>query len=183
MSEKEVITGILNNDEKALRLFYNQNHQKLYRFVHRQIQDTCLVEEIVQDVFLDFIERLRFFRGNSSIKTFLFSIARHKIIDCFRKKKIKNILFSTIPSFILEKLTPVFFNDEIEKQDMVNKINHTFKAIPNDYRIVLRLKYIEDEQVSEIAKQLSISFKAAESMLFRARKAFIKAYKVREYHL
>jgi len=179
MSEKEIIIGILKNDEKALRVFYHQYHKMLYGFIHKQIQDVYLVEEIVQDVFLDFIEQLHFFRGNCSLKTFLFSIARHKIIDCIRKKKVKKVLFSTIPSFILDRLTPIFLDDEIEKQDLVNKINRTFKAIPNDYCIVLRLKYIEDKHVSEIARQLSISFKAAESMLFRARKAFIKAYKVK----
>ena len=178
MRDKDIIFGILRNDETVLRCFYDLNQKSLFRFIHRQIKDTYIVEEIVQDVFLDFIERLRFFREESTLKTLLFSIARNKVVDHIRKKKIKKILFSAIPSFILDTLSPVFLNDEIEKQELVNKIDRTFKAIPHDYRLILRLKYIEEVRVTEIAKQLSISFKAAESMLFRARKAFIKAYQV-----
>lgn len=178
MYDKDIITGILHNDEKILRFFYNLHKKTLSSFIHRQIKDAYIVEEIVQDVFLDFIERLHSFRGDSSLKTFLFSIARYKVIDHIRKKKIKKILFSAIPSFILDRLNPVFLDDEIEQQELVDKINRTFAAIPHDYRVVLRLKYIEEEKVGRIANQLSISFKAAESMLFRARKAFIKAYQV-----
>jgi len=176
MSDKDVLRGILRNDESVLRYFYTLHQKTLFRFINKQIKDVYTVEEITQDAFLDFIERLRFFRGDSSLKTFLYSIARNKVIDYIRKKKIKKILFSAIPSFILEKLSPVFLDDEIEKQELIDKINQTFKAIPNDYRVVLRLKYIEGEHVAEIARRLSVSFKATESMLFRARKAFIKAY-------
>lgn len=178
MTDKEIIKGIIHNDEKILRLFFDLHKKSLYRFIHRQIHDTYTAEEIVQDVFLDFIEQLRFFRGDSSLKTFLYCIARNKMIDHMRKKKIKKILFSAIPSFLLEQLTPVFLDEEIEKKELVEKINRTFEAIPNDYRIILRLKYIEEEKVAEIAKQFSISLKATESMLFRARKAFIKAFQV-----
>lgn len=178
MHDKDIIFGILKNDEKTLRFFYDLHQKSLYEFIHKQIKDTYTVEEITQDVFLDFIERLRFFRSDCSLKTFLFSIARHKTIDYIRKKKIKKILFSTIPSFILERLAPVFFDDEIEKGELIDKINRTFEAIPNDYRLILRLKYIEGEPVIKIAKQFSISFKATESMLFRARKAFVKAFQI-----
>jgi len=48
--------------------------------------------------------------------------------------------------------------------------------LPNDYQFVLRLKYIEGERVNNIAKKLSLGFKATESLLFRARKAFIKVF-------
>jgi len=178
MYDKDIITGILHNDEKMLRFFYNLHRKTLSGFIHRQIKDVYTVEEIVQDVFLDFIERIHSFRGDSSLKTFLFSIARYKVIDHIRKKKIKKILFSAIPSFILDRLNPIFLDDEIEKQELVDKISRTFAAIPHDYSVILRLKYIEEEKVERIAKQLSISFKATESMLFRARKAFIKAFQV-----
>jgi len=48
--------------------------------------------------------------------------------------------------------------------------------LPHDYRLILRLKYIEEHSVQEISKQLAKTFKSTESLLYRARKAFIECY-------
>ena len=67
-------------------------------------------------------------------------------------------------------------DEEIDQKEMAQKINHTLKKLPNDYELVLRLKYIEGERVQKIAEKLAIKFKAAESLIFRARKAFVKIF-------
>ena len=125
---------------------------------------------------MDFIEALRDFRFQSSLKTFLFSIARHKIVDQIRKKKIKNILFSRLPSYIVEGLKVAFIDEEIDKKELREKIMKILESLPNDYRVILRLKYIEGIKIKEIAEKLKMNFKATESLLFRARKNFIKVY-------
>ncbi|MDO9027577.1 MAG: RNA polymerase sigma factor, partial [Candidatus Roizmanbacteria bacterium] len=115
-------------------------------------------------------------RFQSSIKTFLFSIARHKIVDQIRKKKIEKILFSRLPSYIVESLKVVFIDEEIDKRELREKIKKILESLPNDYHVILRLKYIEGTKVSEIAEKLKMKFKATESLLFRARKSFIKVF-------
>ena len=67
----------------------------------------------MQDSFVAFFEKLRDFRGQSSLKTYLFSIARNKTIDYIRKKKIKKVLFSALPSQFVESIAFVLFDDEI----------------------------------------------------------------------
>jgi len=106
----------------------------------------------------------------------LFSIARHKIVDQIRKKKIKNILFSKLPSYIVESLKVVFIDEEIDKKELRKKIFKILESLPNDYQVILRLKYIEGINVSEIAEKLKMKFKATESLLFRARKSFTKVF-------
>ncbi|PIY69365.1 hypothetical protein COY90_01020, partial [Candidatus Roizmanbacteria bacterium CG_4_10_14_0_8_um_filter_39_9] len=113
-------------------------------------------------------------------KTYLFTIARHKIIDYIRKKKMKKVLFSALPQVVVEKAASVLFDDELSKSELSEKIRQTIKSLPNDYRVVLRLKYIEGYKVRDIAQKLSLSFKSTESILFRARAAFIKVFGVYE---
>lgn len=176
--EKKIIQKIIQKDEKALFLIYHTYKEPLFKFIHRQIRDFQKAEEILQDVFLDFIEALRSFRGDSRIKTFLFSIAKNKIIDYIRKKKIKKIFFSTLPSSVVENIATVVFDEELEKKELTAKITQVLSTLPNDYRMVLRLKYIQGEKIKEIAHKLSMNFKATESLLFRARKAFIKVFRM-----
>jgi len=92
--EKKLLEKIVNRDEKSLLLVYKKYQPSIFNFVKSQISNYQTAEELTQDIFLDFIEALRDFHFQSSLKTFIFAIARHKIIDQIRKKKIKNILFS-----------------------------------------------------------------------------------------
>lgn len=176
MDEKKLVRRIIQKDERALLLIYKRYKKPLHNFIYRKIRDHLTAEEITQDVFLDFIEALRDFNFQSSVKTFLFSIARNKTIDYIRKKKLKKILFSALPPYIVEGLKTFVIDEEIEKKELAEKIKKTFATLPNDYQVVLRLKYQEGEKVKRIAKKLSLGFKATESLLFRARRAFIKVF-------
>ena len=174
--EATLVKRIIHRDEKALLLLYKKYQKSIHYYIYRKLKDYHVAEEIAQDVFLDFIEALRDFHFQSSIKTFLFAIARNKTIDFIRKKKLKKILFSALPSYVVEGLKTIFIDEEIEKEELSNKIKATLETLPNDYSIVLRLKYIDGEKVNNIAEKLSLGFKATESLLFRARKAFIKIF-------
>jgi RNA polymerase sigma-70 factor (ECF subfamily) len=174
--EKKLLEKIIKKDEKALFFVYKRYQPSIFNFVKSQINNYQTAEELTQDIFIDFIEALRDFRFQSSLKTFLFSIARHKVVDQIRKRKIKNILFSRLPSYIIESLKVVFIDDEIDKKELKEKITKILDSLPNDYRVILRLKYIEGIKIKEIAGKLKMNFKATESLLFRARKSFIKVY-------
>ncbi len=174
--EKELLKKIIKRDERALFYVYKKYQPSIFNFVKSQISNYQTAEELTQDIFIDFIEALRDFRFQSSLKTFLFSIARHKIVDQIRKRKIKNILFSKLPSYIVESLKIVFIDEEIDKKELKEKISKVLDYLPNDYRVILRLKYIDGVKIKEIADKLKMNFKATESLLFRARKSFIKVF-------
>jgi len=175
-TDREIIGKLFQKDERTLITFYRQYSVLLNRYLYHQVKDVALAEEITQDVFIDFLESMRDFRYQSSLKTYLFSIAHHKVVDYFRKKRLKKILFSSLPGYIVESLKVFFIDEEIDQKEMAQKINHTLNKLPNDYELVLRLKYIEGEKVQKIAERLAIKFKAAESLVFRARKAFVKIF-------
>jgi len=175
-TDQEIINGIIKRNEKTLFKFYQKYKLPITHFIYRQLHDQSLAEEITQDVFMDFIEKVRDFQYQSTLKTYLYSIARNKVVDAIRKKKIKKILFSSLPSYVVEGLKTVLIDEDIEKRELAGKIKNVFSKLPNDYQLVLRLKYIEEEKVKVIAKKLSLGFKATESLIFRARKAFIKVF-------
>lgn len=175
-TEAKLVEKLISHDEKALFSFYKIYKTSLYNFIYKKLGDKQVSEELIQDVFLEFIESLRDFRYQCSVKTFLFTIARNKTIDYMRKKKIKRILFSALPSFVVESLASVVMDDELEKKEVQQKIESTLQKLPHEYQIILRLKYMENKSVDHIAEKLVKTFKSTESLLFRARKAFVKVY-------
>ncbi|MCX7996172.1 MAG: RNA polymerase sigma factor [Patescibacteria group bacterium] len=174
--EKSLVKRILAKDEQAFLLFVRANETNLFHYVYRQINDRDAAEEIVQDVFVDFLEALRSFHFQCSLKTYLFSIAKFKVIDAIRKKKIKKVIFSALPDYVVEGLSPVIIDDTLEKKELADKIHAVIAALPHEYQVILRLKYVDEVRVKAIAERLSLTFKATESLLFRARKAFIKLF-------
>lgn len=175
-SDKEIVEGILEGKEKFLRIFYHSYAPQLLKFIKAKIGSDEDAEEIHQDVLMAGIEALRDFSGKSKLSTFLFAIASHKVIDFYRKKRIKKIIFSQMPE--VEKLVSGLLSPEesLDEVMLKEKIKTAFGNITPLYRKILNLKYVEGYSVIEIARSLSISFKSAESLLFRARKAFISVY-------
>ncbi len=176
ISDDVLIERIIKKDEGALFFFYKKYRPFVLRFIEKKIRQVQDAEDITEEVFYDFIEGVRYFRKDSSCKTYLYSIAKHKTVDFLRKKKLKQILFSTLPDYVVNGLGVVLGDEEIERKELASRIAKTISLLPNDYQVILRLKYIEGEKVAHIAEKIMLSFKATESMLFRARRAFIQLF-------
>lgn len=174
--DRGLIEGILKADQKSLRRFYTLYKPRLTSYIKRKIAKDEDVEEIVQDIFIATLDALRDFAYQSSLYTFICSIGNHKVIDFYRRKKIKSILFSQMPEIAPLLSTLATPEDKLNEELLKAQIKRAFSRISPRYHTILRLKYIYGYSVEEIAQKLSISFKSAESQLFRARKAFVAAY-------
>lgn len=174
--DKEIVKGILNGDEKSLRIFYTRYKPSLSTFIRKKISDEKDVEEILQDTLIASIEAMRDFSYRCSLFTYICSIANHKIIDHYRRQKIKTVFFSKVKD--ASSIIDVIFDPEKEFDAKIlkSKIKFTLEKLSPGYSVILRMKYIEGYSVQEIAEKLAISFKTVESRLFRARKAFEMEY-------
>lgn len=176
MTDNDLIDKLRVKDKKAARYFYRTYVPKLSRYVESKVSNFQDAEEITQDALFAFLESIRDFEGKSSVKTFLFAIASHKIIDYYRRKKIKQVLFSQMPQ--LEGLVSHLLNpeEELDMSLVKQKIHGVLGRLLPHYRQALMYKYMDNMSVALIAEKLSISLKGAESILFRARKAFVEAF-------
>ena len=176
MDDAILIPKILARDRRALLLFYHRYAPKMSRFIAGKVGNPADAEENLQDTLFAFLEAIRDFQGKSNIQTFLFSICHHKVIDYYRRKKIKHAVFSQMPQ--LEVLISQLSGPE-EQLDAVlvkEKIQAVLGRLLPRHRQLLILKYLDGLSVAEIAKQLTLSFKSVESQLFRARKAFVEHF-------
>jgi RNA polymerase sigma-70 factor (ECF subfamily) len=58
----------------------------LLAYARRKVNDRALAEDLVQDTLLAALEPTNMFAGRSSLRTWLVSILKHKIIDAFRER-------------------------------------------------------------------------------------------------
>lgn len=176
MEDIELVPKILARDRRALLTFYRRYAPKLSRFIAGKIGNPSDAEEVLQDTLFAFLEAIRDFQGKSNVQTFLFSICQHKVVDYYRRKKLKHAVFSQMPQ--LEAIISQLYNPE-EQLDAVlvkEKIHAVLGRLLPRHRQILQLKYLDGLSVEEIAKRLAMTFKSVESQLFRARKAFVERF-------
>jgi len=175
-SDETLITQMLARDRRALSVFYHRYTPRLSSYIHSKIADQADAEEVLADTLFAFLEAIRDFHGKSSIKTFLYAICHHKVVDYYRKKKLKQLVFSRAPNLELLVSPLLSPEEELDLTIMKEKIQSVLSRMLPRYRSVLVSKYIDNLSVAEIARKFALSFKSAESQLFRARKAFVELF-------
>lgn len=152
--------------------FYKKYYWSVHKFVSQKVANEDDAEELVNDILLAAYNSLPGFNRQSNEFTWICGIAKHKIIDFYRKKKLKTILFSVSPIF--EEVADKALGPEEEsiKKELSGEIKAVFTDLNEGYAKILRLKYIEQLSIRAIALRLKLTIKAAESKLMRAKGAF-----------
>lgn len=168
-----------NEQENKFIQIYRQYVDEIYQYVFlRTGMSKVLAEDMTQEIFVDVFKGISSFRRLSSERTWIYKIAQNKLNDFYRKQyrsKFEMINFDTIqyeqfedPSQDIQELMIKSFERE--------KVQSCLDGLLEQYKIVLILKYIDEKRVKDIASILGKSPKAIESILQRAKNAFMKAY-------
>jgi RNA polymerase sigma-70 factor (ECF subfamily) len=170
-----IVKEVLEGKRGAATKFYKQLAPRLRRYLAMKLPESE-VEEILQDTFLSAFDSLPLYRGESSLLSWVISIARHEVADFYRKKYIRVAVEQTSPLFenmVSETLSPEFV---YEKKKLEHKFFTAYRSLTQQYQDILSYRYELSMSVKEIAQRMDLSFKATESLLFRARLAFRTAY-------
>jgi len=73
--------------QQLLKRLFEEYYSDLYRYLFGLCHDASLTEDLVSETFLEAVKSVVTFRGQSDIKTWLFSVARHRWYAWLRKKK------------------------------------------------------------------------------------------------
>ena len=183
-ADRAIAKKILQGDENAFRELFDSFFPRLYRFALVRLNgDREEAREMVQQTFCKAFERLDSYRGEASLYGWMCQICRNTITDMGRRRQREYRRMplleedSTIQGILETLAAPAADEPEntLWRQDMMRLIQATLDNLPGHYGDVLEWKYVDELSVKEIADQLGVGPKAAESLLTRARTAFREA--------
>lgn len=172
---------ILRGDQVSFRRLFDDYFPRLYRFSMARLHgDREASGEVVQQTFCRAIEHLDSYRGEAALYTWFCQICANLIIDHYRRQSREDrrvVFIEDNPEVqaILNALTlPSDEGGEAEliRRDVTRLVQATLDHLPEKYGDILEWKYLDEMSVADIAERLSLSAKAAESLLARARFAF-----------
>ncbi len=182
----ELVAAVKRGDEEAMRQFYDEHFAGVYRYVLCRVDGNhSEAEEIVGDVFFQAFRDIKNFDTRRAPGAWLLGIARHRVLDFYRRnnrKPVVELVFSRFDEEFTKRLFDLEHTElpdqELERTEMAEVVELVLSELPPKYEQVLRLRYMEERQVKEVAEQLGATPKAAEARLFRARNAFRDAFKL-----
>lgn len=149
--------------DEALQAVYRQNIEPIYRYIYSRIGNREDAEDLTSQVFLKAVRGLETERDEASIRSWLFQLARTTIADYWRQY----YRGPTMPLTLVPPDAPVteFVQDEARAPLLVNKL---LAELPENYRRVLQLRFLEGLSIKETAAEMGTSEGNVKVLQYRA---------------
>ena len=168
-SDDVLIMLVQSGDEGAFRPLVDRYKERVRNLIYSILNDTSIVDDIAQEVFIRVYEGLAKFRFESSFYTWLYRITVNKCRDEMRKKKMRkffslHVLMDSSNEELQAKITVQPDNSWAE--ELVTK---GLQQLPEKFRIPIVLKDIDGFSYEEMAKIMECEIGTVKSRLSRAR--------------
>jgi RNA polymerase sigma-70 factor (ECF subfamily) len=175
---------VLAGEESAFDEFFASYFPRLYRFALARLGGReDVAEEVVQSALIKAVAGLHTYKGEAALFTWLCTVCRREISSWLgRVGQTREVsLFDDRPEIraTLDVLATLDLDDPesaLRRRELSHLVQVTLEHLPSRYGDALEWKYIQELSVDEIADRLGLSYKAAESLLTRAREAFREGF-------
>lgn len=163
-----LLSAIKKGDIESFRSLYKTYQPKIFAFSLRYLKVTEAAEDLTQEVFIQLWENRQKININFSLSSFLFTIAKNKIIDHFRKQQ-RQTLFNNYIQHYLE--FPNTLKEENEGNNVTSiQVESVINKLPEKRKIVFLLSKKFGLNRREIADFLGISENTVKNQLQEALK-------------
>lgn len=136
-----------NGDEQAFGQIFDVLSDRIYKFLAFRVKNPADAQDLTSQVFLEAWQSLPRYNPSRSFLPWVFSIARYKLIDHYRKFR------STVSlDAVMDLAGDTDIQVEAEKNADVVRVLQALDRLPELYQTVLKLKFVEELEYSEIAE-------------------------------
>lgn len=176
LDDEELLTAARRGDRAALEALISRYQSLVYRFGVRMCGDVEDASDVLQETSLAMARSIKDFRADSSLSTWLYSIARR---FCLRKRRKSR--FAPAREESLERLSGARLEllhastrnpeEELARKELGGALADAIASLEPSQREVLVLRDMEGLPASDVGKVLGLSVGAVKSRLHRARLA------------
>ncbi|WP_417899829.1 RNA polymerase sigma factor [Bacillus haimaensis] len=151
---------------------YENHKQAIYSYLYRSTLNRHIAEDLTQETFFRAFKSLSTYRGDASMKTWLFKIARYTYINFSVKKQTQ----LEVQTGTLDERMAVQQDAYKHTEDKL-LIQIVLVKLPENYRTFILLRDGHGLTYEEIAEVTNESIAKVKVGIYRARKKFREIYK------
>ena len=175
----QLVERAKSGDSTAFGNLVRKYETDVRAFIRQRIKDPATADDLAQEVFLGAMKSIIRFENSSSVRSWLISIARYKLIDHlrseYRRKTTNNEFEAAFDQALLVKLE----KDEGYEPEMLSALGACIRRLQPAARQLVDDYYFEDIPASEIAESRKQKSSTVRMALLRIRKALAKCMRKR----
>lgn len=162
MNEKALIKKCQRGDKQAFEELIRLYYDYVSGFLLKMTMDEMLCEDLTQETFLKVIRNIEKFDpgGRAKFGTWIITIAKNCYIDHLRRNRIH-----------LESIEGLSVSDEkevaieAERKLQYEELLKFIETLPPEQGLAIRLKYVEDMTLAQIAQRFGVPQKTVKSRI------------------
>lgn len=150
---------------KLLEELFTRFYQDVYHYLYSLSRDAALSEELASETFLEAVGSIGSFRGDADMKTWLFSIARHRWYRYLRRMRREPPAEELTDWLAAPGGTP---EERYQKKELADRIRELLEEEPERTRRIVLMR-LEGYSFYEIGEKVGVSENTARVIDFRAK--------------
>lgn len=139
---------------KGFTELMNTYQKRLYWHIRKIVTFHEDADDVLQNTFIKVWNNIQFFKGESSLYTWLYRIATNESITYIQAKKRKSARdIDSVAHFLQSLESDTYFDGDAE----LKKLLVAVETLPEKQKIVFKLKYFNEMQYNEMAETLGTS--------------------------
>lgn len=167
-NRNKLVTRCLKGDASSQKALYDLFSDDMFKVCLMYAADYDAANDLLQEGFLKVFQKLNKYKPSGSLGGWIRTVITNTCIDQYRSNKWEMHKKLLDNDFEMDALL-VSFN-EVENRFKEADFLTIIKDLPEGYRMVLNLYFLEGYKHQEIAEKLSISIGTSKSQLFKAKK-------------
>lgn len=167
LSDHVLVSAAALGDTEAFEQIVARYGPEMFRYARNMLSDHGAAEEVVQDAFVAAWKGLDTFRGDSALRTWLFSMVSHKVVDHRRRRTV-----APAEDWVFERRSADSYADPEARASgggfMVD-LERALAELPYRQRACWLLREVEGMTHPEIGQIMTLSAGAVRGQLQRAR--------------
>jgi RNA polymerase sigma-70 factor, ECF subfamily len=187
---EKTLKDAINGDIVAFQKLFAEFQPQLKSYLYRLLTDRNDTDDLTHDTFVKAFDKVGTFKGEASLKTWVFQIATHLAYDFLKKYKRwqndaqdQSKAFALANSFVTEAFFEVHHKSVYGQYEMTEHLDFCFtclsKTLPIEQQVALILKEMYDFSVKEIVLILEKSEGVVKHLLVDARQTMTRIFEQR----
>jgi len=168
--DRALIQRIVTGDQTAMKQLYEIHSGPLFHFVKNWLANPHEASDMVHETMLEVWQRADRFQGRSSLKSWIFSIARNKSID--KNRKLSRLSYTDeVPDTETEEVSPMTALEA--SQDSI-LLKSCIAELSETHRRMIHLAFYEDLSYREISEIEGCPIGTVKTRILHAKKLLMR---------
>jgi RNA polymerase sigma-70 factor (ECF subfamily) len=177
-SDLDLVEAIRRGDRQSFDTLYDRYFQRVFNFAYARLRNRADAEEVAQDTFTVVFRSIEAFKGESSLLSWIYGIARNTVNNQIRRcraheQRVERAQVDVLGSGrVHDGFTP---EDRLNFRRCADKVAEALTSVTSWQAEVFVMRHFDNLPIQEIADRTCRSNDAIRSSLYRVKRLVVEA--------